>query len=280
MPQVTYGPAEAGEISRLQEIFLLCFGEEAAAEMNYIFERYCHALWSAKVNEIPAAMLVAMPVAVALPGGEYPARYFYGVATHPEARRQGLCSGLLEACGRWMAQQGETMVLLRPDSEKNRRFYAKQGFTDCSAVGKGSFFASDGTALPGTPAEPEQYDALRRKFAPWGLQWGQEGLAIQKGWLRLYGGDLWLLGLPEKPLGCAAVSREGEIPLVRELLCEKSEAVLALEGLCKVLECRELHLALPDPAPVQCREAAPMMMVKKVRDIDLPGTIYTPLAMD
>ena len=56
MPQVTYGPAEAGEISRLQEIFLLCFGEEAAAEMNYIFERYCHALWSAKVNEIPKVL--------------------------------------------------------------------------------------------------------------------------------------------------------------------------------------------------------------------------------
>lgn len=65
-------------------------------------------------------------------------RYFYGVATHPDYRKQGLCGGLLAACCRWMAEQGEAAALLRPDSEKNRQFYRKNGFADCSTVGWGN----------------------------------------------------------------------------------------------------------------------------------------------
>lgn len=141
-----------------------------------------------------------------------------------------------------MSEQGEAAALLRPDSEKNRQFYRKNGFADCSTVGVGQFTAGGGETLTCAPAEPEQYDAIRRKMAPWGLHWGKEGLATQKGWMKLYGGDLWLLGTPEQPRGCAAVSREGETPLVRELLCPEALRAQALEGLCKVLECRELHL--------------------------------------
>ncbi|MFR3992097.1 MAG: GNAT family N-acetyltransferase [Angelakisella sp.] len=90
-----------------EEIFLRCFGEEAAPEMEYIFSRCGDALWKAERDGIPAAMLVAMPVTIALPEGEWKARYFYGVATHPDYRKQGLCGGLLTACCRWMSEQGK-----------------------------------------------------------------------------------------------------------------------------------------------------------------------------
>ena len=87
-PVVCYTPAEPADLPRLREIFLLCFGQAAAAEMELVFSRCGDALWCAKVEGRPAAMLAAMPVTLALPQGEYKARYFYGVATHPEARRQ------------------------------------------------------------------------------------------------------------------------------------------------------------------------------------------------
>lgn len=280
MPHVTYGLAKAEELPRLREIFLRCFGEEAAPEMEYVFSRCGDALWKAERDGIPAAMLVAMPVTIALPEGEWKARYFYGVATHPDYRKQGLCGGLLAACCRWMAEQGEAAALLRPDSEKNRQFYRKNGFADCSTVGVGQFTAGGGEPLTCAPAEPEQYDAIRRKMAPWGLQWGREGLFLQKEWMRLYGGDLWLLGQPADPWGCAAVSREGEIPLLRELLCDKADAEKALEGLCRTLQAPELGLALPQPGPVEGLTARPMMMIRKTGEIDLPEAIYTPLAMD
>ena len=280
MPHVIYAPAGEKDLPRLREIFLRCFGEEAAPEMEYVFSRCGDALWKAERDGIPAAMLVAMPVTIALPEGEWKARYFYGVATHPDYRKQGLCGGLLAACCRWMSEQGEAAALLRPDSEKNRQFYRKNGFADCSTVGVGQFTAGGGETLTCAPAEPEQYDAIRRKMAPWGLHWGKEGLATQKGWMKLYGGDLWLLGTPEQPRGCAAVSREGETPLVRELLCDKADAEKALEGLCRTLQAPELGLALPQPGPVEGLTARPMMMIRKTGEIDLPEAIYTPLAMD
>ena len=180
MPHVIYAPAGEKDLPRLREIFLQCFGEEAAPEMEYVFSRCGDALWKAERDGIPAAMLVAMPVTIALPEGEWKARYFYGVATHPDYRKQGLCGGLLAACCRWMAEQGEAAALLRPDSEKNRQFYRKNGFADCSTVGVGQFTAGGGETLPCAPAEPERYDAIRRKMAPWGLHWGKEGLATQR----------------------------------------------------------------------------------------------------
>ena len=134
MPHVIYAPAGEKDLPRLREIFLRCFGEEAAPEMEYVFARCGDALWKAERDGIPAAMLVAMPVTIALPEGEWKARYFYGVATHPEARRQGLCENLLAACCRWMTGQGEAAALLRPDSEKNRSYYRKNGFADCSTA--------------------------------------------------------------------------------------------------------------------------------------------------
>lgn len=279
-PVVCYTPAGPADLPRLREIFLLCFGQAAAAEMELVFSRCGDALWCAKAEGRPAAMLAAMPVTLALPQGEYKARYFYGVATHPEARRQGLCENLLAACCRWMTGQGEAAALLRPDSEKNRSYYRKNSFADCSTAGTGCYRPKGGAAAELTPADPAEYDRLRRKFAPWGLQWGREGLFLQKGWMRLYGGDLWLLGQPADPWGCAAVSREGESPLLRELLCDKADAEKALEGLCRTLQAPELGLALPQPGPVEGLPARPMMMIRKTGEIDLPEAIYTPLAMD
>ena len=283
MPQVTYGPAEKSDQPRLREIFLLCFGSGSAAEADYVFSRFPQALWCAKKEGVPAAMLAALPVTLALPQKTLSARYFYGVATHPEHRKQGLCGGLLRACCAAMEKQGEAAALLRPDSEKNRRFYAENGFSDCGSVAKGLYTAKGTEPTAWTAAEPERYDALRRKFAPWGLQWGSEGLAFQKGWLRLYGGDLWLLGTAERPLGCAAVSREEELPLVRELLCAKEDAAAALEGLCRLYGCERLRLALPEPmtVPMEDGRTEPMMMLRPTgASAALPGTLYTPLAMD
>ena len=39
MPHVIYAPAGEKDLPRLREIFLRCFGEEAAPEMEYVFSR-------------------------------------------------------------------------------------------------------------------------------------------------------------------------------------------------------------------------------------------------
>ena len=180
-----------------------------------------------------------------------------------------------------MARQGEAFALLYPSSEQNRRFYADRGFADCSTVGRGEYAVQGGAALPGTAADAARYDVLRRKFAPEGLQWGNAGLSLQKGWLRLYGGDLWLLGPPDDPAGCAAVSREGEIPHLRELLTAPEDTRPALEGLCRAFGADRLTLALPQSAARRLAlPEEPFMMLRRTGDTVWPGPIYTSLAMD
>ena len=176
MPHVTYAPAGEKDLPRLREIFLRCFGEETAPEMEYVFARCGDALWKAERDGIPAAMLVAMPVTIALPEGEWKARYFYGVATHPDYRKQGLCGGLLAACCRWMAEQGEAAALLRPDSEKNRQFYRKNGFADCSAVGVGQFTAGGGETLTCARRNRNSMKPSGEKWPPGGCTGEKRGL--------------------------------------------------------------------------------------------------------
>ena len=76
------------------------------------------------------------------------------------------------------------------------------------------------------------------------------------------------------------MSREGETPLVRELLCPEALRTQALESLCKALGSRELRLALPGAEPADGLRTEPMMMARETAEIGLPGEIYTPLAMD
>ena len=282
MPQTSYGIAQPEDLPRLREIFLRCFGAAAAKEADYIFSQKEQIdFWAAKVQNRPAAMLAAIPVTVVCGREEYPARYLYGVSTDPVFWGRGLCSGLLEETCRHMARQGEAFALLYPSSEQNRRFYADRGFADCSAVGRGEYAAQGGAALPCTAADAARYDVLRRKFAPEGLQWGSAGLSLQKGWLRLYGGDLWLLGPPDHPAGCAAVSREGEIPHLRELLTAPEDTRPALEGLCRAFGADRLTLALPQSAARRLAlPEEPFMMLRRTGDTVWPGPIYTSLAMD
>lgn len=56
MPHVTYAPAGEKDLPRLREIFLRCFGEEAAPEMEYVFSQYGDALWCARKDGAPAAI--------------------------------------------------------------------------------------------------------------------------------------------------------------------------------------------------------------------------------
>ena len=48
MPHVTYAPAGKKDLPRLREIFLRCFGEEAAPEMELVFSRCGDALCAPK----------------------------------------------------------------------------------------------------------------------------------------------------------------------------------------------------------------------------------------
>ena len=69
----------------------------------------------------------------------------------------------------------------------------------------------------------------------------------------------------------------GEMPASFETEALRAQA---LESLCKALESRELHLALPGAEPADGLRTEPMMMLRPTGAAALPETLYTPLAMD
>lgn len=89
MPHVTYAPAGEKDLPRLREIFLRCFGEEAAPEMEYIFSRCGDALWKAERDGIPAAMLVAMPGDHCAAGGRVESAVFLRGSHPPRLPKTG-----------------------------------------------------------------------------------------------------------------------------------------------------------------------------------------------
>lgn len=252
MRDVTYDMAKKQDRPYLQAIFETCFPEDAAelALMLEEWERMELPLPVGRIEGVPRAMLLALPITVRLGLKEYAGRYLYGVATHPDCRRQGLAAELLEYTHRWMRESKEQFSILLPDSDKNRRFYEKCGYRTC---GRRAWLPCTDTAaaeLPLHKATPEAYATLRRTLCGDAMLWGREGIRLQEKWLQLYGGALWLLGEPEEPWGCAATSTEEDGSThVRELLCPEHLRGAALHALCRRLGAEKLNCpVMPDAA--------------------------------
>lgn len=281
MPQVTCGTASREEMSRCREIFLACFGAEAKAEADLVLPQPIVTQYVARVDGTVQAMLSAMRVAVRQGDEIIPARYLYGVATHPEAQGQGLATELLRYVHAEMQKAGEGFALLMPSTEANRRFYAARGYRDCSSLCRSTHRKTVAERLLCTSAPVQQYAAERRALCGDAMLWGEEGIAFQQKWLQLYGGSLWLLGNPEAPIGCAAVSREGEIPFVRELLTAPEHLPLALDALCDALQVQQLHYTAEAATGTALGlKLAPFAMIYEIEPNRLTSPLYVNLTME
>lgn len=252
MRDVTYGMANKQDRPYLQAIFSKSF-PGAEAELALMLEEWGRMevpLPVGRIGGVPRVMLLALPVTVRLGRKEHTGRYLYGVATHPDYRRQGLAAGLLEYTHRWMKESKEQFSILLPESSENRRFYEKSGYRTCGERAWLPYTDAAETMLPLYKATPEAYATLRRTLCRNAMLWGTEGIRLQEKWLHLYRGALWLLGEPEAPWGCAATSTgEDGSAHVRELLCPEHLRGAALHALCCRLGAEKLNYPLaPDAA--------------------------------
>lgn len=252
MRDVTYGMANKQDRPYLQAIFEACF-PGAEAELTLMldeWEKMGFSLPVGRIEGVPKGMLLALPVTVRLERKEYAGRYLYGVATHPDCRRQGLATGLLGYTHRWMKEKKEQFSILLPDSDKNHCFYEKCGYRTCGGWAWLLYTDTAAAMPPLHKATPEAYAALRCTLCGDAMLWGAEGIRLQEKWLQLYGGALWLLGEPETPWGCAATSAEEDGSIrVRELLCPDHLREAALHALCRRLGAEKLNCpVMPDAA--------------------------------
>lgn len=124
-----YCKAAPADQAALAGLFCQTFGgTEAFARM--VLEQFAgpgrvyEARQDGAMQNGPCAVLCAVPVT--LKGR--PGAYFYGLATAPAARGQGVMSGLIEHACADLAQQGLSFAALVPEGPDLFAFYEKRGF--------------------------------------------------------------------------------------------------------------------------------------------------------
>lgn len=170
--------------------------------------------------------------------------YLYAVATHPEARGQGLCRRLMEDVRQILSEEGYAAILLVPQDASLVQMYAKMGYRP--ATGVTQFYASPAAPLPLQKITAAEYGALRRTLLPPGsvLQEG-ENLTFLATQADFYAGD----GL------IAAVTTDADHLHCHELLGARSAAA----GITAALNCRSGFFRTPG-------DEIPFAMIQKLKD--------------
>ncbi len=220
--------AKVGEQAALQELWRLCFGDDASVIASFFSafppQHHCRVIFE---DQRLAAMANWLPVTLCLDGTR-PGAYLYAVATHPAYRGQGLCRTLLAELEKTLRQEGFTFTALCPAETSLYEFYGRLGYET-------AFFCNHERIKPGTrmlpmaQIAPEDYLALRERYLPEPYcRWGEEAFHY------LASGGVRFFRFPD---GCAAVSppSSGEIRILELLTKQPESAVTAL--------CREMNAA-------------------------------------
>lgn len=183
--------------------------------------------------------------------------YLYAVATHPNARGQGLCRRLMEDVRNLLSDRGYAAILLVPQEEPLVGMYAKMGYRP--ATGVAAFYASPAAALPLKKISAAEYGALRRALLPpGGVLQEAENLTFLATQAEFYAGADFV----------AAVTADGDHLHCHELLGSRSAAA----GIVAALNCRSGFFRVPG-------EEIPFAMIQKLKN-NCPDPQYFGLAFD
>ncbi len=188
--------ARPQELSQLQDLWMLCFGDEAALTACFFarFPPECHTRvmeWEGRL----AAMASWLPMELQGQSGAY----LYAVATYPEARGHGLCRTLMEELEAALKDQGLAFTALCPAEPSLYTFYGAMGYETAFYWGQRALEGKEGSLMP---LSAGAYAALREEFLPMPHgTWGEAALS----YLAATGTEFYRF-----PGGCAAV-QEGRI---------------------------------------------------------------------
>ena len=190
--------ADISHKQKIMDLWELCFPGErdfAAFFFNKIY-RPENALICEDGGQI-TAMMHLIPFQMSVGGGSVPAGYIYGVGTHPDFRRRGLSSALMEQAFFEMHLRGVAISVLIPQEKWLFDFYRQYGFADVFRISRQTVKCEEAQASVTRPARAEDieniaalYDQamvgrnyIRRDAAHWRLIWEEAQLS---------GGDIML----------------------------------------------------------------------------------------
>lgn len=154
-------------------------------------------------------------------GRRFRAAYGYALATHPDQRRKGFGALMMRTIPELLRQRGLDCFVGVPVRPELYPYYAKCGYQT-------GFWDRWETFRPlPAPAQsisPEEYNTLRETLLAGRthVAYTLDQLTFQQTMCPHAGSGLYRLELPHGP-GCAAVENWPDSPVVKELLCHRSD---------------------------------------------------------
>lgn len=158
--------ATAEDWGALSQLWAVSFGDtEAVADA--FFEAFSPQMHTRVIalNDRPAAMASWLPMEIVSAEGQFPAAYIYAVATHPDARGQGLCRTLMTELEHALKEQGFEFTALCPASPSLYDFYASMGY-QTGFYCRNAVISSADDGADAVEIQPEDYRLLRNSLLP------------------------------------------------------------------------------------------------------------------
>ncbi len=235
------------EVSGLQELFQLCFGDGPEISGLY-FDRFYRPEEFLILREDGEARAMAglLNLTLTEPGGKIvKAAYLYGMGTHPDHQGRGFAAQLLNYSDFYLHGKRDCLVTM-PATAELHAFYAKFGFAEFFPLLEGEVtprVVQEGeTSLPVDAAE---YEALREQLLAdrFHVSYGHL-TGLQENLCRYSGGSLLSLmvnGLP----GCAAVEQWDDTAVIKELLIDPKGLDGALALIAQAVYAKRFVLRRP-----------------------------------
>lgn len=208
------------EVSELQELFRLCFGDGPEISGLYFDHLYRPEEFLILREDGEArAMAGLLNLTLTEPDGKtVKAAYLYGMGTHPGHQGRGFAAQLLNYADFYLHGKRDCLVTM-PATPELHGFYAKFGFSEFSPL-------AEGEVIPREPREGETslpvdaaaYDILREELLAqhYHVSYGRL-TTLQENLCAYTGGSLLSLNVNGIP-GCAAVEQWGDTAVIKELL--------------------------------------------------------------
>ena len=252
MAQIRFARWE--DCPRLKRLWKAAFGDEDSYIDGFYQDRFSPQETMVLEEEgALQAMLTLLPMETVLAGGERVSTpCVYAVATSRESRGRGYATGLLAQAHRTMEERGDKGAVIVPAGDSLFAFYRQRGFADGFSLRERRLTPEE--LLPAardpraqvTALAPGEYHRRREALLQGSchVDCGEEGLVYQDRVGRRSGGGL--LAVDVGPVqGCAAVERDGDRLILKELLLPPAVMEAGLAAVADRFTCREILLRAP-----------------------------------